>query len=74
MRKLHKSILSPCVVDGKMILKIVQPVSEVTIDDLISLESLKSLNIQRFIIRRSGRVTNAEVRDLEGKHRRFARP
>ncbi len=66
--------LSPSVVDGKMIFKVTEPVSDVSIDDLISHESQKSLNIQRFIIRKSQKVTNKEIRDIENRYQRFARP
>lgn len=71
MRNLNKCKLSPLVVDGEMIFKIIKPVTEVTIDDLFSLESL---NIGRFIIRRSESVTNEEIENLENRYKRFARP
>lgn len=50
------------------------PVEDLSFDDIVSNNDLKKLNWQKFHIRKSAKVTHAEVRKLEEGHQRFTKP
>lgn len=70
MKKLK---LKPYVIKGVLMFKVVEPVSKLTKCD-IRPGDLLSLAIQRYIVRRSKVTKGEDVRRLEEKYNRFAKP
>lgn len=66
---MKKCKLGVSVVDGMLIFNVIKPPSVLSVEDL----DLRTLAIQRFMIRKSQKVTNEEVIMLERKHSRWAK-
>lgn len=70
---MNKCKLKPYVIKGVMMFKVVEPVSKVIEHD-VSRWDLLSLAIQRYTIRKSQVTTGKDVRRLEEKYNKFAKP
>ncbi len=70
---MKKCKVCPRVVDGSLIFYVVEQTSKLTGND-IPKNRLLHFNIQRFVIRKSQIVNGFEVKAIENKYNRFAKP
>ncbi len=70
---MKKTKLTTCVTDEVLVFKVVKPISVISVGD-ISSKSLRNLNIERFKIRSSQKVTNKRIREIEERHQKWAKP